>query len=248
MNQRRVTAPVEPRIVCPEDPRYTLPVSVFDMNSLTPRDEELISAMAMYAPKGKIKAEDICELRFVPMGLKRRFAVLPRFWKVRFVISAWSYEAMLAAMQHGGEIGMDRLFAIINDQRGFTEDQYRTPVIYAHGHPHGRNPGTAVWLPERALRKTVIRESNASWQGIIEDAGARYMGYDVDKMPMTYAFSVSPDNYSDGANIGRPFQHEEATVETMHMLGLGELYEVPLIVHGKKTSARIEADHEVYCD
>jgi hypothetical protein len=196
-----------------------------------------------------LRSGDICELKEVPIALRRRYNVLPRFWEVRFVISGWAFEAMAAALRYGGEIGMDRLFALIMEQRGFHASQYRTPVVYAHGHPHGKNPDSAVWLPERALRKTIVREAIQPWQSVIEHAGARYAGYDPDKLPTRFHFSLAPDNYADGSNLGRPFDYEEATAQTMHLLGLGELYDVPLIIGGKKTAVRpIDRDHDVYSD
>lgn len=243
-----ILIPAEPRIVCPEDPSYVLPLSISDQIGLTPQDEELIVAMAMYAPKTRLRGGDICELTTVPLALKRRYNVLPRFWEVRFVISAWAYESMAAIWKHGGELGMDRLFSILAEQHGFHETQYRSPVIYAHGHPHGRNPDSAVWLPERVLRRTVVREHLEPWRSVIEHAGARYAGYDPSKMPSRFHFSLAPDNYSSGSNIGKPFNYEEATAETMHAMGLGEFYDVPLIVGGKKTARVIDRDHDVYAD
>lgn len=234
----------EPRIVCPNDPNYELPISIVDRNALTPNDEELIQAMAQHRPKTKFASGDFGYLRDIPFHLKRRQSAVPQIWKVRFVITAWAYELMALAMQHGGNLGMDRAIALL-ERSGYDETQNRKPMIYAHGAPHGVHPNTAAWIPERSLRRLMYRDQNIAWRSIIEEAGAQYYGYDPEKIPTSYAFSLAPDDYSHGANIGRPFTHEEDVTHRMCLGGLEEHLFVPIRIGGKRP-VELPQDHDVF--
>lgn len=236
--------PDEPRIVCPNDPSYELPISIVDKNALTQNDEELIQAMAQHRPKTRFRAGDFGYLREIPFHLKRRHHALPQIWKVRFVITAWAYELMSVTMAHGGNIGMDRAIALL-DRSGYDASQNRKPMIYAHGAPHGNYPNTAAWLPERALRRLMYNDRNIGWQHIIEEAGAQYYGYDAEKIPTSFAFSLAPDDYSHGSSIGKPFLHEEDVTHRMCLGGLEEHLFIPLLVQGQKRAA-LDPNHSVF--
>ena len=243
--ENHIYIPDEPRIVCPSDPDYELPISIVDATGLTQNDEELIQAMAQHRPKTKFKPGDLAYIKEVPYTLKSRSPIIPQVWKIRFVITAWAYELMCLAVNHGGDLGMDRAISLLEMQR-FDETQNRKPVIYAHGYPHGYYPNTAAWIPERALRRLIYREPNARWQQVIEEAGSRFYGYDKDRIPTSFAFPIAPDDYSHGANIGRPFRHEEDVTHTACLGGLEEHLFVPLRIGSSKRPPRLDDDHDVF--
>lgn len=236
--------PEEPKIVCPEDPDYELPISIVDPRGITENDEELIQAMAQHSPKTRFKAGDLGYLREVPFNLRTRNAVIPRIWKVRFVITAWAYELLATAMNHGGNIGMDRALSLL-EHINFNPMHTKKPMIYAHGYPHGVHPATAAWIPERALRRLVFREQNMPWYGVLEEAGANFYGYDTDKIPTSFHFSLAPDDYRSGSNIGKPFHHEEDVTHLLASNGLEEHMFVPIIL-GEKKRPTLDPDHDVF--
>lgn len=238
---------IEPRIVCLEDPSYEIPLAIVDPHGITENDQEMINGCAMYAPKTRLKRGDLVMLKEVPFQLRRRGARLPRVWKIRYVATAWAYELISQNWQHGGNLGFDRACAQI-DRSGFTPADYRKPVIYAHGYPHGFWPGSATWLPERVLMKAPFREDNATWRDIVNSAGADFYGYDAEKIPSSFAFAFAPDDYSNGQNIGKPFDHEENVTHAMCLSGLEETMFLPINVAKNKgaidpeTKERLE-DH-----
>ncbi len=249
MHSTTIIMPEEPKIVCPADPNYELPISIVDPKEITPEDEELLQAMAQHRPKTKFKPGDLAYLTEIPFQLRRsRGLALPRIWKVRFAISAWAYELMCVAMEHGGygtKLGMDRAIALL-ERTHFDESKARNPMLYAHGYPHGIYPSTAAWLPARALRPLTFREPNVAWRTVIEEANAPYYGYDSDKLPIPFYFSVAPDDYSTGQNIGHPFLHEEAVTHAACTLGLEEHLFVPIIIGASKKPRPLDQDHDVF--
>lgn len=237
--------PQEQRVVCPNDPDYELPISIVDPTGFTENDMELVQAMAMYSPRSTFKAGDLAYITDIPMHIKHRHRIIPRIWKVRFVISAWAYELCAIAMQHGGNLGMDRAISLLEDQK-LSREQYRKPVIFAHGYPHGKYPRTAAWLPERTIKKFIYREPNAPWQTIVEEAGAKYIGYDPSRVETSFMFSLAPEDYGSGSNIGRPFQHEEAVTHAMCSSGLEETLFIPIILGEKSKVRDLDPDHDSF--
>lgn len=235
----------EPRIVCPNDNNYQLPVSIVGGTGLTMQDEELLQTMAEYSPRTKFKPGDYAWLQEVPYHLKRRHETLPQIWEIRFVVSAWAYELMMTRHHNGAPMGMDRAIHLVSEMRGLKEHQYRSPMIYAHGACHGTHPNTAAWLPERVLRKLVFRSPRVTWPEVVEEAGAWFQGYDPDKLAAPFVFSMAPDDYSHGKNIGKPMLHEESTVHAACCAGLEEALMVPLIVKSNKRAA-IDPHHDAF--
>lgn len=234
----------EPKVVCPSDPNYELPISIVDSMRLTQNDEELIQAMAQHRPRTKFKPGDLAYLTDIPFHIRTRNTVIPQVWKIRFIVTAWAYELMVVAMEHGGNIGMDHAISLLQRTK-YDESQNRKPVIYAHGYPHGHYPNTAAWMPERTLKRLVFREPNAQWQQVVEEAGASFFGYDKERIATSFTFPMAPDDYSHGANIGRPFQHEEEVTHTACLSGLEEHLFVPLRVGGGKRPV-LDAHHDVF--
>ncbi len=248
LNRNRIYVPEEPKIVCPKNTNYVLPVSIVDPLSLTPNDEELLQAMAQHSPKTKFKAGDLAYLREVPMSRKTRCAIIPRVWKIRFIVTAWAYELMGVAMNHGGNVGMDRAITLL-EATHFDPEDARRPMIYAHGYPHGLYPRTAAWIPERVLRRIVLQEQNEPWRDVVESAGANFYGYDAERIPTSFVFSQAPDDYGSGSNIGKPFEAEEPITHAACLAGLEEYLFVP-IVQGerKKAPAALARDHDAFAD
>jgi hypothetical protein len=238
----------EPRIVCPTDPSYELPISIIDSRSLTQHDEELIQAMAQHRPRTRFKAGDYAYIKEIPYYLKRRHLELPQIWKIRFVITAWAFELMSLAMERGGNIGMDQAIALL-DKTGFDPAaQNREPIIYAHGAPHGNYPNTAAWIPERVLRRLMFHEKNVPWTTVLHDARAPYYGYDPDKIATPYCFSLAPDDYSMGQKIGKPLQHEEDITHRMCLAGLEESLMIPIRTDGSRKRAALDRHHDVFVE
>jgi hypothetical protein len=245
MLESRIIMPQEPRIVSPDCPDYQLPICVVDPQALTLEDEEFLQTMANYAPRSRFKPGDLALLQDIPLQFRNRRIAVPQVWKVRFVVSAATFELMNIRVQYGN-IGMDRATSLLEAQRGITPNRYRSPVIYAHGYPHGTNPSTAAWIPERVLRRLVLREPNASWVDIVTSAGAEYLGYDSARIPSSFIFPLAPDDYSHGSNIGKPFDHEEDVVHSACLAGLEEYLFVPIILGERRKSAVLDADHDVF--
>lgn len=226
----------EPLVVCPTKPTYKLPIAIIDPHGFTENDASLVQAMASYAPQCRFQAGDLVMLTEVPGHLLRRGAVLPRIWKIRFIVTRYAYELMQIAWQHGGNIGMDRGISLLERHR-VDSSEYRKPVIFAHGYPHGMWPGTATWLPVRVLMRAPFREDNVQWRQIVESAGADFLGYDPERAQASIGFPVAPDDYSMGQNIGKPFDHEENVTHAACLSGLEEAMMVPIRIDGSKGSA-----------
>lgn len=241
-----IKLPAERRIICHDDESYTLPVAILDEQQLSLNDEEIIAAMAIYKPRTRFKESDFVILTQVPSWLRQKPTV-PRCWKIRFIVTKWAFELIRVATRYGNDkITLHQAMAMLEQYKGFDEREYRNPMIYAHGYPHGEYPDSAAWLPEQLLRRTIYRESTMTWNHIIEEAGARYLGYDTEKIPTHFCLDLAPDNYSDGSNLGRPFVPEEPLVNTLHFVGLGEMLEVPYIIGERDRVKQLDEDHDIY--
>jgi hypothetical protein len=240
-----IVHPKSRRVVCHDHEDYNVPVAILDEKMLTMDDEELMQAMARYKPRTRFKEGDFVILTEIPDHLRWR-ETLPRCWKVRFVVTYWSYNLMCIT-QSGGAVTLSQAINILENHKalhGATE--FRKPMIYAHGYPHGEYPDTAAWLPEAMLRRTVFKETTSPWQDIVEEARAPYLGYDTDKVPTRFVLEYAPRNYRSGENLQRPFIAEEPLVNTLYFAGLEEMLEVPYVIGEQDRVARIDEDHDIY--
>lgn len=240
-----IIVPAERRIICHDHEDYSLPLSILQEEFLTSDDEEVMQALAAYRPRTKIKAGDFVMLEEVPIWLKNR-PIQPRCWKVRFVITVYAYHLMLLVEHYGGKLGLDRAISLLESQPHPAPRDYRKPMVYGHGYPHGEYPDTAAWLPESMLRRTIYTETQMPWQDIVNEAGAEYRGFDTDQFKSRFVLDFAPDNYKQGSNLGRPFRAEEPLVHTLHFLGLGEMLEVPHIIGEPDRVRPLDRDHPIY--
>jgi hypothetical protein len=204
---------------------YTLPLNIIDPSGLTPSDGEFIDLMLEHQPKTSLKEGDIVKLKEVPPYVRSRLnmqrRLIPVFWKVRFIVSAWAFEVHNLAHHYPDSVaGIDHAVAMLESQGQLPEDRYTKAVVYAHAMPHGMWPDTAFWFPRRVLKKVTFREMNPGWPTVLDEAKAPFVGYDDEQIARPFIFDMAPDLYGDGENIGKPFEHEEETVHTMCLLGM----------------------------
>lgn len=190
--------------------------------SLRMEDEDLIQALDAYPPKTRFKPGDIASIIDAPEYLLARRRMLPRYWQIRFVVSAWAYELM--RLRHNNQgitiYGLDHAAALIEERRGLLPQRYARPIIYAHGFPHGAYPDTACWFAERCLRKLPLRGPTENWELILDEAKAPFLGYNGELLAAPFTFDIAPDLYSSGENLGSPFIFEETAFHTASLLGM----------------------------
>lgn len=239
-----IVIPTERRIICADDESYTLPINILDERALTEFDEELLLAMAEYKPRTKLREGDFVILTEIPEWLRTK-PILPRCWKVRFVVTYWAYDLMKVAYQYGGAMSVSQAKSMLR-QGSLRQRHYdpRTPMVFGHGYPHGMYPDSAAWLPERALRRTLFRENAMPWWEIVHEAGSQYRGYDEELG--RFLLDLAPDNYAGGTNIGKPFVKEEPLVDTLHFAGLEELLEIPYVIGEHRRIKEIDRDHDIF--
>ncbi len=238
--------PVERRIICFDDESYSVPVEILDERMLTMEDEELIEALALYKPRCIFKQEDIVELTGVPKHLENR-ELVPRFWKIRFVITRWAHHLASLALQYGGGITLSQATHMLEKHHDLgSESSKREAMIYAHGYPHGEYPDSTAWFLPHHLKKTLLRENQMTWPAIVDEAKAEYLGYDTSKFPARFCLDLAPDNYSDGRNLERPFMPEEPLVNSMYDLGLEEMLHIPFMRNERDKVRKLEEDHDIY--
>jgi len=218
---------------------YELPIHVLDSKGLTSADEEILLAMSEYPPKTNLKKGDLVYLT-EPTPYTRVNARLgiPRLWQIRLVISAWTFELhRIAQDPYVRPAGIDYAISVLESQN-FPRRKWQTPIIYAHGYPHGRWPDTASWFPERVLRRVTFREATQPWETILDEAKAPFRGYDASQLIVPYTFDLAPDMYSDGENIGGPFSFEHNTAHTIALLGGEEILFRPM--------KELDRDHDIF--
>lgn len=252
---RSVRIPVTRPVANLEDPRYTVPINVIDERMLTMQDEEIMAAMAFYLPRSKFKAGDVVMLDYIPGHLRDPKypgfkPLVPRLWKIRFVIAAWAFDLMRMAEQVGGRLSLEQARITLENAAGYHQEyDYKKPMIYAHGYPHGEYPDTAAWLPERCLRQMKLREVNEIWPAIVEEARAPYLGYDPEKHPTLYTLDLAPDDYRSGHNLERPFAAEEPLVNALHFAGFEEEMAFPLAVdpnEARRIDRPVDPEHDLF--
>jgi hypothetical protein len=230
-----------------DDPQYGMPLVVMDSRFLTPHDEELMLALSQYSPRTRFKPGDLAMLDgAVPKKLVVTQEKIPRVWEVRFVVSRWAMEAMLTIHSKLDVHGIDHLFEIIRSHGGLPQHTYNSPVIYAHGYPHGIYPNTAAWLSDWNLKKLAIRDPIVGWHEIVEEAGAPFLGYDTSGLVAPFQFEVAPDKYSVGNNLKHPFMHEEPGVHTLCTMGFEEQLFDPIVVGSNRRLKPIAKDHDIF--
>ena len=204
---------------------YRLPMHILSPQSFTEEDGEFLDAMREYDPATNLKPGDVVRILEVPPYLRNKLRferrLVPVFWKVRFVVSAWAFE--LHNMAHALPTrfaGIDHAVNMMEVESKLEERHYQKPFVYAHAMPHGKWPDTAAWFPGRVLRKATVREANPGWDMVLDEAKAPFLGYDEEALLRPFVLPLAPDLYGDGENIGKPFNHEEATIHTMCLLGM----------------------------
>jgi hypothetical protein len=216
-------------------------LNIIHPNDMSEDDIATISAMDAHPPRTKFKPGDLAYLRSVPQRLAflKGDRGIPQFWEIRFVVSLWAYELMLA-VHSAPYLG----FAGALERIHVPPNEYSRPMIYAHGFPHGMNPDSATWFNEPDLRRVKIRQDTQDWRTVLDCARAPFHGIDTDNLCAPFIWDIAPDCYNSGENIGSPFSYEEATMHTASLLGLESALVVPIRpwVHG------IDRDHDVFGD
>lgn len=234
-------------IRAPDSPDYELPVVLIDHRSVTPQDEEMLQLLAEHPPHSRFKRGDIALLHGdIPHKMRLRMEKIPRAWEVRFVVSRWAMELMLTLHSQIQVGGADHLRAIIESHGGLSAPKYSEPILYCHGYPHGMYPNTTAYLREWNVKRLTVRDPVQPWRHIVEEAGAQFYGYDSSQLVRPYNFELAPDDYSKGASLKHPFQHEEPNVEMLCLSGLEEYLFDPIIIGQKRRVKTLDEDHDIF--
>lgn len=241
------TGDVETRIIQPTTD-YDLPVVLIDPNSITEQDEELLAALARHAPATKFKRGDLAMLKGeIPQKVKMDFERIPRVWEVRFVLSRWTMEAMLALQARPDIEGIDHLTAILEHQGGPQRWDYEQAVLYCHGYPHGTYPNSVAFLREWNLQRLTMRDPIQPWKVIVNEAGAQFNGYDTSTLVRPFHLELAPDQYRAGNDVGHPFSWEDSNVNVLCVSGLEEMLFDPIVPGGRKRKVKkIDPDHDLF--
>jgi hypothetical protein len=199
---------------------YRLPVML--LGNETDEDLTFVKAMTYFEPHSNMREGDLAYLIKCPLPLRQQLQqqerLIPLIWKVRFVVSAWAFDLHKLAHTYPQRVaGVDHAIAMMADGR------HHRAVIYAHAMPHGQWPDTACWFAENQLRKVSLREPVQEWPIILQEAKAPFIGYDTERIVRPFVFELAPDMYKSGENVGKPFEHEEATIHTACLLGMEPL-------------------------
>lgn len=237
----------KPSVLIPKRDEYRLPVQIVDPRGMTENDADFLEVMMEHQPRSSLKPGDVVLLRECPQGLRLRMQprMIPLLWKVRFVVSSWTFELHQLAHAYPDKImGIDHAVSMVEATSTVKPEHYTRPVVYAHAMPHGKWPDTAYWFREyfvkrvwdpniedfrtkrvKALQKINVRDPAIDWPTVLDEAKAPFLGYDVDEIVRPYVFDMAPDLYKNGENIGKPLPHEEAAIHTACLLG----FEAPLL-------------------
>ncbi len=236
------------QFITDDDEKYVLPVNLVSERPLTLQDEELLYVLVRYPPRTRLREGDIVMLNKVPLYLRNKLPheFLPRFWKVRFVISRYAFDIVRMAIHRQGYITLTEAKALVEHYRINSQRDGRSPIVYMHGYPHGEYPDTAVWAYEHSVDPTIFREKSMIWEEIVHEAEAPFEGYDLEKIALPFTLDIAPDHYGKGQNIGHPFRKEEPLVQTMYNNGLEKLLEVPHVLYGTDPIVPLDRDHDIY--
>lgn len=230
------------------DEGYHLPIRILDELSVQPEDGELVHAMAEHPPDSKFREGDLVYLQRCPGSLRLKRELVPRFWKIRWVISTFTYEvnALMHSQQHGEVMGIDHAIALLDAQGGLNETRYRQPFIYAHGFPHGHYPDSAMWFAESCFRRLTLREKNEAWELLLDEAHAPFRGWDRRTYARPVILDVAPDRYRDGEALGAPLPSEEATYQTACLLGMEEMMVRPVDSFAIGDPRSVDPEHDCF--
>lgn len=228
---------------------YQLPVVILNDLGLTQEEGELLQAMQEYEPETDLRPGDLVYLKRCPPGLRMKRATVPRFWKIRWVVSKFQYEAH--ALVHdpviGGRIsGIDHIVALMESQPGYNESSNNRALVYAHAFPHGNYPDTASWFTETCFRKVTLHEHCQLWPHVLEEAKAPFYGINTEGLIANFSLDFAPDFYSDGEGVGAPFESEEATFHTAALLGMEELMMRPVEPWSIGDPYDLDPEHDVF--
>lgn len=231
----------------PRDPNWSAPLVILDKREIRMEDEELMAGITQYAPDTKYRPGDLAMLKdTIPRKLTVGKEEIPRIWEVRFVLSKWSMEAMLTIQSRPDVNGIDHLIALVEHHGGLLRHNYNTPIIYAHGYPHGMYPNTAAFLADWNLRRIAIREPIVGWQEIVEESGAPFFGYDQSEFSVPYGWELAPDLYGSGHKRPQPFRFEEKGVQTLCENGFEAFLFDPIIVGRTRRMPKLDDDHDLF--
>jgi hypothetical protein len=225
---------------------------ILDPGRVTEHDLEIIAALDIHPPSTEYKAGDLLKVRVdrLPSHVRMRWRSpdeIPLVWKVRFVISKWAFNLMSILEQAGTDTfsGIDQAITRVESTK-LSHHRYNDAILYLHAFPHGMNPDSAIFLEEknaqgaRTTERFFLREVNPAWPVILDEARAPYVGFDPSDARMPITWNLAPDLYRDGENIGKPFEHEFATVDVMANSGLERLLFDKRI---RKERAPIDPEH-----
>lgn len=241
-----IIKPQDRLVVTSDDEHYKLSLNLLaSRERLDMYDERLIQEMARFKPNTRVQEGDIVYLIRVPPWLNRR-QVLPRFWKVRFVVTNWAYRLMHMAIEARGMIALEEAVAMLQAASNFTERRAMAPMVFAHGYPHGAHPDSAEWVPEQLLKRTEESELTASWDAILDEAEAPYIGYQIDHN-INFDFDLQPSEYSVGRNLSRPFRAEEPVVHTL-CSGGSDIEELLFLPYSQDNyqPPEIDPEHDIF--
>lgn len=208
---------------------------VTDREYLSEEDMALIETLRFVAPTTTLGAGDICTLISPTRKMLLSRKPVPRMWQVRFVISRWTYGAFKSAVTLRSEgptawedclrmYGND-VYTMLRNLNPVPSKDYRQPMVYAHGFPHGHYPDTAHWFIGSQLQGYALRAGTEIWPSILDEAKAPYLGVEV---PTPVCLDFAPDLYGKGEAIGRPFSFEDTMVDTLALLGHEEFMMRPV--------------------
>lgn len=223
-------------------------------DELGPREEDFLFLMAEYPPDTKLKHGDIVFLTHVPPRIREddwfnEFGV-PRYWKVQFVVSMYQYELHVAMQTF--MFDSDQAVTYLERTGCLHPREYRKPMVYAHGFPHGDNPNTAQWFPERILRRLVLRTADVDWEPTLDEFKTPFEGYASHECRGGFVLDLAPDLYGEDCElIGGPLSHEESTFDTAAKMGLEESMMVKRTARDYEKVYRYsdpDHDHDVFVD
>ncbi len=237
---------------------YRLPLTIIDESRLTDYDIGLIDTLGEIAPRTRFQDGDLCTIRpaphmrrntvligkhHLPETLVTRFMSrglkIPRVWKIRSIISAWTFD-VLSAIQAGEFIyGSDHAHTLL-DPQGVKGWEFAQPLIYAHGYPHAMYPNTATYFDPEMLCLLPLREENVVWPEILDEAQTHFVGY---KASGNVVHDLAPNLYGQGVRLKHPFRHEEVGTHTAALLGFEEAMMVPISLDSPPPPTRAEIEY-----
>ncbi len=226
--------------------KYKTPIHVIDPNDFDDVLLDHIEQMDRYTPHTSLRAGDLCTLKKTTPQLLFKNRLLPRMWQIRFVISAWAFELMCILHEANHSVGPDEALNRLEMKTRMRPNEYRRPLIYAHGFPHGMYPDTAEWFELQHLQKTCLIAPTEEWPTVLDAAKARYRGYDRQAFTSNITLPVAPDHYKKGENIGRPFDYEHGAVHSVALMGLEQVVFQAADPYEINRGVWVDREHDLY--